>query len=268
MNKKIAFLGAGNMAEAIIAGIVKSKLTAPNNVMASDVRKDRLNYLHKKFGIKAAAGNVSAVKAANIIFLSVKPQSMEELLREIGHIIKPSQLVVTIAAGLTTNFIERSVSRGVAVVRVMPNLPLLAGEGAAGVCRGRNAKKSHAETVKKIFSASGVVVEVPEKNINAVTALSGSGPAYVFYLAEMLKSAGIEMGLPGDMSDNLARQTVFGAGKMLREKDIPASQMRKNVTSPGGTTEAAIKYLEQKHFSKIFIEAVKQAKKRAGELSK
>jgi pyrroline-5-carboxylate reductase len=268
LNTKIAFLGAGNMAEAIIAGIAGSKLVPPQRITASDVRKERLNYLKKKFGIKAADGNRSAVKASKIIFLCVKPQSMEELLSEIGPFIRPSQLVVSIAAGITTRFIEGYLTKNVPVVRAMPNLPLLAGEGVAGICRGRAAKKAHAGIVKKIFSASGLVVEIPEKKINAVTALSGSGPAYVFYLAEMLKTAGTEMGLAEDIADRLARQTVFGAGKMLKEQELSASQMRKNVTSPGGTTEAAVKHLEMKKFSKIFVEAVKLARKRAGELSK
>ena len=150
----------------------------------------------------------------------------------------------------------------------MPNTPLMAGAGATAVCKGLSSKKTHINESKKIFSVSGSVVEVTEDKINAITALSGSGPAYVFYLAEMLKDAGVEMGLKEDIADELSRQTIYGAGKMLKEQNVPASEMRKKVTSPGGTTEAAITYLDKKSFSKIFKDGVKQAKKRAGSLSK
>jgi len=267
-NKKIAFLGAGNMAEAIITGLVHSRLIAPENIIASDVKTDRLTYLSSKFKIKVATDNFSAIKPAGTIFLCVKPQMMEELLCASGLKISPKQLVISIAAGITTKYIESYLVKGVPVVRAMPNTPLLSGAGATALCPGKYANKIHVSAAKKLFSASGIVEETTEAKINAVTALSGSGPAYVFYLAELLKSAGAEMGLAEDVSDRLARQTVFGAGKMLVEQKAPASLMRKNVTSPGGTTEAALKYLEKNGFARIFKEAVKKAKKRAGDLSR
>ena len=268
INGKIAFLGAGNMAEAIIAGITGSGLVAPRNIIASDVRRERLKYLSNKFGVRAAESNISALKGAAVIFLCVKPQMMEELLCNTGLHIRPAQLVISIAAGITAKYVEKFLPGGVPVVRVMPNLPLMAGAGAAGICAGRHAKKAHVNTAVKLFSSSGIAVAVPENKLDAVTAISGSGPAYVFYLAEILKNAGTAMGLGESVSDRLSRQTVFGAGKMLKEQALPASQMRKNVTSPGGTTEAAIKFLDKKGFARILKEAVKLAKKRAGELSR
>jgi pyrroline-5-carboxylate reductase len=150
----------------------------------------------------------------------------------------------------------------------MPNTALLCGAGATAVSGGKYAKKRHIALAKNIFSVSGSVVEISESKINAVTALSGSGPAYVFYLAELLKTAGIKMGLEGGIAEKLSRQTVYGAGKMLKERDIAASELRKNVTSPGGTTEAALNYLLKKDFAGIFIEAVKQAEKRANALAR
>lgn len=181
-NKKIAFLGAGNMGEAIISGILSGGSVKPAAVTAADVRPERLKYLKNKFKINSADNNINAAREAGIIFLCVKPQSMEALLTEIGGRLKPSQLVISIAAGITTKFIESFMAKGVPVVRAMPNLPLLSGEGATGLCAGKYAKKAHLAAAVKIFSASGIVETVAENKINAVTALSGSGPAYVFYL--------------------------------------------------------------------------------------
>jgi len=268
MNKKIAFLGAGNMAEAIMAGLVKSGLVRPGGISAFDVKSERLRYLKRKFGVNPAQNNSSALKGAAVVLLCVKPQMMEELLCEIGLHIRPGQLVISIAAGITTKYIERFLIKGVPVVRVMPNTALLAGAGATAVSAGKYAKERHVSQAVKLFSVSGITERVPEKKINAVTALSGSGPAYIFYMAEMLKDAGVKMGLPADVSEALSRQTVYGAGKMLKETGFPASQLRKNVTSPGGTTEAAIKFLDKKGFAGIFKAAVKRAKERAGELSR
>jgi len=174
-NTKIAFLGAGNMAEAIISGLVNSGLVEPRNISASDVRVERVKYLQKKYRIKAEKDNISAIKNSKIIFLCVKPQAMEELLCGTGLKFNTNQFIISIAAGITTAYIERFLIKGVPVVRAMPNTPLMAGAGAAGVCAGKYAKKTHVATAVKLFSASGTAVVVPEKKINAVTALSGSG---------------------------------------------------------------------------------------------
>lgn len=265
---KIAFLGGGNMAEAMIAGLLKSGSARRKDIVAADVSSKRRKYLKNKYGISTEPGNQEAVKGSGTVVLAVKPQVMEEVLKAVGALVVPGQLVVSIAAGITTRYIEKFLKSGVAVVRAMPNTPLLAGAGATAVCRGKFASKKHLNAAKNIFSVSGTVVETTEDRINAVTALSGSGPAYVFYMAELLKSVGVEMGLKENVADALARQTIFGAGLMLKEQDTEAQDLRRMVTSPGGTTEAALKYLHKNRFAEIFKSAVKQAKKRAGALSK
>ena len=256
------------MAEAIIAGLVKSGQNLPKDIIVLDVNPVRRELLKKKYKVNVTDTSKTSIEGSGVVILAVKPQVIEGLLKETGRYFKPGQLVVSIAAGITIGYIERFLKPGIPVVRTMPNTLLLCGAGATAVSGGKYAEKQHIETVKKLFSVSGSVVKIPESKLNAVTALSGSGPAYVFYLAELLKAAGIKMGLKDDIADKLSRQTVYGAGKMLKERDSAASELRKNVTSPGGTTEAALNYLFKKDFAGIFIEAVKQAEQRADELAR
>jgi len=268
VDSRIAFLGAGKMAEALINGLTRSGLVKPSSIIASDVSSDRISYIKKKFGIKVTDENDAAVENSDVIFFCVKPRHMEEVLEEIGQLLKPSQLVISIAAGVTTGFLEKFLHGDVPVVRAMPNTPALVGEGATAVSPGKWAGRTHVELAMSIFSTVGLVIEVPEEQIDAVTALSGSGPAYVFYLAEAMERAGVEIGLDKHVAEQLARRTIHGAGKMLFELQEPASELRMNVTSPGGTTEAAIKYLERINFLELFGRAVKQAHKRSQELKK
>jgi pyrroline-5-carboxylate reductase len=237
-------------------------------VVASDVSPERRSLLKKKFGICVTDSNSVAIESSKIVIFAVKPQVIGDVLNETGRFFKQGQVIISIAAGITIRYIENHLKPGLPVVRTMPNTPLLCGAGATAVSGGKYAKKRHLELAKKIFSISGCVVDVPEGQLNAVTALSGSGPAYVFYLAELLKNAGVKMGLKEEMADRLSRQAIYGAGKMLKERANPASELRKNVTSPGGTTEAALKHLVKRNFAGIFIGAVKQAKKRADTLAK
>lgn len=268
LNQRICFLGAGNMAEALICGLLNSGIISASKITATDLRKERLDYCRKKFGINVTSDNFSAVRDSDLIFVAVKPMQIEALLFEIGRYIRAPHLVISIAAGVTTGYIEKFFKSDVPVIRCMPNTPALLGEGAIVVCPGKDAKQSHVKLALKIFSTVGIAIELPEKKIDAVTALSGSGPAYVFYLAEALERAGREIGIEPGLSDMLSRQTIFGAGKMLSFLKAHPSELRKNVTSPGGTTEAAIEYLETKKFSEILVGAVKQAYKKARQLSK
>lgn len=267
VNKKIAFMGAGNMAEALINGFIKSSLVPCRNICASDINTKRLSYIKKKFkiGIK---DSVDAVKSSDIIFLAVKPKDVGTLLEQIKDQITSHKLIISIAAGITTKYIEKVLGKKAAVIRTMPNTPALVGAGAISVCGGRYAGKKDIETAVKLFSSSGTVVVLKESKIDAVTAVSGSGPAYVFYLAQAMEQAGVNIGLPKDIARKLTYKTIFGAGKMLTELSDDAENLRKKVTSPGGTTEAAINSMSKDKFLDIVIEAVKKAEKKAKELSK
>jgi pyrroline-5-carboxylate reductase len=266
-NIKISFLGAGNMAEAIINGLLKSRVSKPGNICASDISKTRLQYIAKRYGIKAVSDNTAAVKSSTIIFLAVKPQQVTEVLKDIAGSITKNHLVVSIAAGITTSLIEKHLGNKLRVIRSMPNTPALLGAGAVAVCAGKYSSKTDVALAKELFSSVGIVAVLKESQMNAVTAVSGSGPAYVFYLAEALEAAGTALGLPAEVSRQFSRATISGAGRMLAEIDESAQDMRRKVTSPGGTTAAAVKYFEQKGFRRIIRQAVGCAVKRAKELS-
>ncbi|OGR87558.1 MAG: pyrroline-5-carboxylate reductase [Elusimicrobia bacterium RIFCSPLOWO2_01_FULL_60_11] len=265
---KIAFLGAGNMGSALVLGALKAKVLKAGQVTAFDVSADALKALKRKSGVKTAGESSQAAVGADYIFLCVKPQQMAGLLSELKGRISSKQCLVSIAAGVTTGRIEAAFSpSSVAVVRVMPNTPAMVGEGASAVCGGRHAKPAQVKFALKFFSSVGKAVELPESAFDAVTAVSGSGPAYIFYLAESLIEAAQAGGLSSEAAQVLARQTILGAAMMLGGKESP-QDLRRKVTSPGGTTEAALRHLEAGRWKEIFVEAVRKAKERSEELGK
>jgi pyrroline-5-carboxylate reductase len=264
-NNTIAFIGAGNMAEALIRGLLANKVLPASRIIATDVRLERLEELKKALGIRIATDNAVAAREADLIVLAVKPQQMSSVLS--GLRLPVSSLFVSIAAGVTTARIEREVGGKPRVIRVMPNTPALVGAGAAALAKGKYATDNDLQTAETILKAIGVTVRVDEKLFDAVTALSGSGPAYVFYVAEAMIQAGIEAGLPAEVAKKLTLQTVFGAGKLLVESSDAPDALRKKVTSPGGTTEAALKVLSERNLIGIFKDAIKAAEKRSRELS-
>ncbi|MCX5777887.1 MAG: pyrroline-5-carboxylate reductase [Elusimicrobia bacterium] len=268
LNKTVAFIGAGNMAEALFAGFIASTLVPARRIIATDIRRERVQELKKQYGIIAGADNATAVQQADILFLAVKPQQIEAVLREIGPTVSARQVIVSIAAGVTTKFIQSFLKVRVPVIRLMPNTPALVRCGAIAMARGRHATPAHALMVRRLLETVGIVVDVQEKNINAVTALSGSGPAYVFYLCEAMQKAGVALGLSRAVAGLLARQTVFGSGVMLKTSSDDAAELRRKVTSPGGTTHAAISHFEDKQWCRTVTEALKCAQKRAQELSR
>jgi pyrroline-5-carboxylate reductase len=268
MNKKIVFLGAGKMGEALIGAFIGSRAAYASRITAVDADAKRLNYLKKRYNIGITADKRRALKNARIVFLAVKPQQMQELLDEIRPYAGRKTLFISIAAGLTTKYLENNLPKGAPVIRTMPNTPAMVGLGAAGIAKGRRATAVHIRAAKRLLDNAGITAVLPENKLNAVTAVSGSGPAYVFFLAEMLERSAVELGLSKDVAAKLARQTVAGAGRMLERSEATAAQLRKNVTSPGGTTEAALKVLGKKEFYSIFSQAVKRAAKRSRELSK
>jgi pyrroline-5-carboxylate reductase len=265
--KKLAFVGGGNMAEALIAGLLRSGHWKPSQLTACDVRHDQLAKLQLRYKIGASADNRWAAREVDIILLAVKPQQMGHVLSEIGPVIRSSQLVLSIAAGIPTAFIEKYLAKGVPVIRVMPNTPALVSAGAAGIARGRYAKSTHEKTAEAIFSTVGTVVTVPEKEMDAVTAVSGSGPAYLFYLAEAMQEAGIRLGLAPHIANGLVRQTLKGASQLLAQSHEEPRTLRQRVTSPGGTTEAAIKVFEKSKVRTSIVKAIGRAQRRARELA-
>ncbi|MDI6736246.1 MAG: pyrroline-5-carboxylate reductase [bacterium] len=265
--KKLVFVGAGNMAEALVRGILKVDLIGKENLLVTDVNPKRLEFFDKALGVKGISDNKQAVLLSDIIILSVKPQMMANILGEISGVVQPGQKVISIAAGITTEFIESKLAKEIPVIRVMPNTPALIGHGMAGICAGKYAQDEDMELVGVIFEAVGKVVVVKEEQMDAVTALSGCGPAYIFTIVEVLTAAGISLGLPEEISLPLAIETVEGAAKMLKETNEGPSILRNKVTSPGGATMAALNVLEEKGFREIFIQAVTVAAKRSKELS-
>ncbi|HBU69493.1 MAG TPA: pyrroline-5-carboxylate reductase [Elusimicrobia bacterium] len=268
MGKKIVFIGAGNMAEAVINALLSNAKYKRSEILASDINGKRLAYIRKKYGVAVEPDPARACAEGKIVLLAVKPQQMEELLSYCGRFINKDSLVISIAAGITTKFIENYLPEGTAVVRVMPNTPALVSMGAAGISKGKSAGKKALSAARGIFASAGLAVIVPESKLNAVTALSGSGPAYIFYVAQLMEEAGLEMGLDGKTASELARQTIAGAAAMLRGDGVSARELRMKVTSPGGTTEAAVKYMQENKLPGIFKNAMKKAKKRAGELAR
>ncbi|MCG3150409.1 MAG: Pyrroline-5-carboxylate reductase [Verrucomicrobiae bacterium] len=264
-NKTLAFIGAGNMAEALIRGLLVNKVLPGQQIIATDVRADRLEFLAKSYSIRTSQDNAAASREADIIILAVKPQHMSLALASLA--IQPTALIISIAAGITTARIEKELAGTARVIRVMPNTPALVGAGAAALALGARATPADLEIAEGILNAVGTTVRVEEKLLDAVTALSGSGPAYVFLVAEALIKAGIEQGLPADIARKLAIHTIFGAAVLLAESTDEPAELRRKVTSPGGTTAAALKVFEDRHLTAIFAAALDAAARRSRELS-
>ena len=267
LSKRIGFLGAGNMAEALMKGLIQAKLVTPSKLIASDISVSRRKHILSTLKVKTTEDNKIIVKNAEILIVAVKPNVVEPLFTEVGSLIKPSQLIITIAAGIPTTKIEKKISSGIPVIRVMPNTPALVLQGISALAAGTSAKKEHMDLAQSILGAVGKVVVLPEYLLDTVTGLSGSGPAYVFQFIESLADGGVKEGLPKDVALLLATQTVLGSAKMLLEtKEHPAS-LRDKVTSPGGTTIAGLHSLENGKFRATIMNAVSAATHRSKELS-
>jgi len=265
---KIGFIGSGNMAEAIIKGIIDAHIYNPEDIIISDVRKDRLNALADKYNISYLT-NVKLAKVADILVLSVKPQNMLEVLNEIKNDVMPETLIVSIAAGITTAAIGKALELK-PIIRVMPNTPALIGQGTAVLYATREAHQRLGE-VERIFSAVGFVAAVEdEKLLDAVTAVSGSGPAYFFLLMEEIIKTAEKLGLDKELAERIVLQTAKGAAMLAIERAKAGekpSVLRQKVTSPKGTTEAAIRIFEKYNFEKIVNDAIQAAADRSKELS-
>lgn len=267
INKKIGIIGCGNMGGTIAKGLVQSRLFKKQNIFICDKDKKKVAQLRKGIKVKVICPSNELAKKADIIILAVKPKDFDRILQKISRIVGTDKLVISVAAGISTGHIEYYLGHA-PVVRVMPNLAVIVATGMSAVCRGKFAKKQHLALTEKIFRSIGKTVVVPEPLMNAVTAVSGSGPAYIFEVMEDMIKAAMKAGLSKDVSEELVKQTVFGSAKMVIEgKDTPAV-LRDRVTSPGGTTEAALNHLKQHHFAAVLIEAIQKAKRRSKELGR
>ncbi len=263
--KKIGFIGGGNMAEAIIKGLLAGGVPA-GNIMVAEPVQPRRDFLTSEYSV-VTEDNLDVARQADIIILAIKPQVAASVLTALEPAVTTGKLIISIMAGISTGFIEETLTNGVRVVRSMPNTPALIQTAATAVCPGRKATEQDLETAREIFSLVGIVVTVPEKQMDAVTGLSGSGPAYVFTFIEALSDAGVKNGLQRDVALQLAIQTVLGAAKMMAESTEHPAQLRDKVTSPGGTTIAALHALEKDGFRGVIMDAVDAACKRSKELA-
>ena len=264
---KLAVIGFGAMGRALTSGLIERGVVAASDVVITDVDESKRRAAAEELGVREASSNIEAVAGAETIVIAVKPQDAGAVLAEIEQTVTPAQLVVSIVAGVSCQTIESHLSVGVPVVRVMPNTPSLVGAGAAAFALGTSGRPEHAEEVAGMLSAVGLAFEVPEKLLDAVTGLSGSGPAYVYTMIEALADAGVSVGLPRAIASGLAAQTVLGAAKMVIETGQHPAGLRDAVASPGGTTIAGIAALERSGFRAAVINAVQAATKRSQELS-
>ncbi|KQR65549.1 pyrroline-5-carboxylate reductase [Arthrobacter sp. Leaf337] len=273
MSNRIAFLGCGSMNEAVMSGMLEAG-TDPADVVATVRRAERAAELAQRHpGITAIAGeeepenNMQAATGSDVVILGVKPVGIADLAREISGALSPKTIVISVAAAVSIAQLEAALPAGQPVIRTMPNTPAKLGRGVVSVSPGTNCSPEQLQLAKDILKGAGTVVEVPEEQVDALSAISGSGPAYVFYLAEAMAAAGVELGLDPELSLLLARETVAGGGLMLAEPGADPTALRKAVTSPNGTTERAIATFDERGLPAIIADGARAAAARAAEIT-
>ncbi|MEK7366678.1 MAG: pyrroline-5-carboxylate reductase [candidate division NC10 bacterium] len=266
--KCLGFIGGGNMAEAMIRGLLKARLLGPQEILASDVTAERLTYLQQTFGIRTSRDNAEVAGKADIVLFAVKPQIMSPVLDGLLDVITEEKLLISIAAGISTRLIAEKFPGKVRVIRVMPNTPALVLEAASALAPGAAATPEDLELAKRLFAAVGKVVVVEETLMDAVTGLSGSGPAYIFLIIDALSDAGVKVGLSRKVAQLLAAQTVLGAARMVLETHKHPGELKDMVTSPGGTAIAGLHTLEAGGLRTTLINAVEAATRRSMELGR
>jgi len=265
--RRIAVLGAGKIGEALVAGLLSSEWRTPGDIVATGRRPERLTELHERHGIRTTLSNPDAAARAALVVVAVKPQDIDALLEEVREVVTPEQTVLSVAAAIPTSAVERRLAEGVPVVRAMPNTPSVVHEGIAGICAGTHADEAHLKLAEDALAHLGAVVRVAEPYMDAVTAVSGSGPAYFALLSEAMIEAGILLGLSREISTQLVVQTMLGTAKQLRDERLHPVELREMVTSPGGTTIAAIRELESAGVRAAFLNAIQAAMNRSRELA-
>ena len=267
MSTRIAILGAGRLGESMLRGFLSSGWRSADELVVTGRREEHLAELRQKYEVQAGRSNIEALRGAGLVIIAVKPQDMEAVLEEIAGELQPDQTVLSVAAGVTTASIEAHLPPGSRVVRAMPNAPSLVHEGIAGICAGHDARGEDVALAADALGHLGAVGEVAEYDMDAVTAISGSGPAYFALLAEAMIDAGLLQGLSREISTQLVVQTMFGSALLLRDERMHPVELRENVTSPGGTTTRALQELERSGVRAAFLNAMTAATERSRELS-
>ncbi len=265
---QIGVIGAGKLGEVIIAGLISQDPSIKSRLLSTTDSNERAEYVKKKHGVKCGADNIALAKSSDIIILSVKPQNVAEVLNEIKPYLDKTKLLVSVAAGVTIFYMESFLKDDVAVIRTMPNLCCQVGAGMTAISKGTHANNEHVELAKKIFEPISRIVVIDEKHIDAVTGLSGSGPAYIYIAIEALAEGGVKVGLPRDVAILLAAQTTLGAAKMVLETQEHPAKLKDMVTTPAGVTIDGIMELEEGKFRVTLLKAVLKGAERAKELVK
>jgi pyrroline-5-carboxylate reductase len=267
IDKKLAILGSGNMGEALIGGLISSGSARPEDIICTDIREERLEEMRTRYGVRTSTRNLEAVAGADVLIYAVKPQLMAEVLKETAELLDMSKLIISIAAGVPLRAIGSLLNKELRLIRVMPNIAALVKESASAIAAGKHASKEDIELAMVIFNSVGRAVFLRENALmDAITGLSGSGPAYIFIIVDALADAGVKVGLSRKDSQYLAAQTVLGAAKMLMETGEHPSQLKDRVTSPGGTAIAGLHTLEKGGLRTTLINAVEAATQRSKEL--
>ncbi|WP_126428524.1 pyrroline-5-carboxylate reductase [Brevibacillus marinus] len=266
-NVRIGFLGAGSIVEAMLSGIVQKKLLAAERIAVTN-RSDqqRLAHLSRQYGVEALTDKLLLVRQSDILILAVKPKDAQEACQSLQGHIRPDQLVISLIAGVSTACIANWLGVNCPIIRTMPNTSSAVGHSVTGIAGGRHSDESHLEMALKLFAAIGSVYVVPEEDLDILTGLTGSGPAYIYYLVEAMEKAGIKAGLAPEMARKLTVQTLLGAAQMLLHSSEEPAVLRRKVTSPGGTTQAGLEVLESYQFQEAVISAVLRAAERSREL--
>ena len=269
-NKKLGFIGGGNMTEALLKGLLTSSSVGPKDVLVSDLLSDRLEYLNKEYKVKITDDSRKLVQKSDILILAVKPQVVGKVLESFSDVVDKHKIIISVAAGISINFIEDILDREgknkISVIRTMPNTPALVQEGATAICGGGHSSKLDIKIAHHIFKAIGQTVAIEETHMDAVTGLSGSGPAYIFMIIEALSDAGVKVGLSREVSNILTIQTILGSAKLARDGGKHPGELKDMVTSPGGTTISGLHMLEEGGVRTALMNAVEKATQRSREL--
>lgn len=265
-NKKLAVIGAGKLGETILGGLFDAGTIRPTDVIATAAHQERLSLLQERFGLETNLSNPAAVESSDVVLLCVKPRTVPSVIDEIADVLRPSQLLITAAASVSTAFIEARLPREIPVVRAMPNTPCRIRKGMTGIAPGAHAGEEHLALARHIFDAVGRTRVVDERHMDAITGLSASGPAFLYVVIESLAEGGVKVGLPRDVATELAAQTVLGAGAMVLETGEHPARLKDSVTTPAGCTMDGILELEEGGLRVTLIKAVVRATERAREL--
>jgi pyrroline-5-carboxylate reductase len=264
MEFKLGFIGAGNMAEAIARAAIDHNIVAPDKIIASDPTEARRQHF-ESLGITVTQDNTQVITQAEQVVLAVKPQMFPNVIDDLAAHVRPDQILISIMAGIGSKKLSQMIGKPARIIRVMPNTPLLIGKGMSGIAVGQGAQPGDEALAMALFSAGGRALSIEEEQIDVITAVSGSGPAYVFYLAEAMQEAAAKLGMP-EAADLLASQTLLGAATLLAQSEDSAAELRRKVTSPKGTTQAAIEHMEAEGIKQHLVDAMEKAWERSKEL--